>query len=36
MKEKAHADVILVMRDGIVQFVRVDRSLRPGALPSVE
>lgn len=36
IKEKAHADVVLVMRDGVIQFIRIDRSLRPAMLPATE
>jgi hypothetical protein len=35
-REKAHADVVLVIRDGSIKFIRVDRSLMPGALPPAE
>ena len=32
-KEKAHVDVVIVMRDGVIQFIRTDRSFRPSTLP---
>lgn len=34
--EHAHANIVLVMQDGVLRQVRVDRSFLPGALPDVK
>ena len=34
--EHAHANIVLVMQDGVLKQVRVDRSYLPGALPDVK
>lgn len=35
LKERAHAEVILTIRDGKIQLVRINRSYQPGNLPDV-
>jgi hypothetical protein len=33
--ERAHADIIITIKDGSVQMVRVNRSYLPGSLPQL-
>ncbi len=34
--EHAHANVVLIIQDGTIKQVRVDRSFLPGSLPDVK
>lgn len=35
LKERAHAEISIVIRDGSVQIVRVNRTFQPSNLPDV-